>query len=108
MNQRRDLTDVSDVPAAKVSKLFYLACSGSGSVIGKIACTVCETRGFVHLSSEREHDVSIDMRCFFCKDCINCKGSGVQDGLQSQFETARNSIFPIENTRHSVLPAEQS
>lgn len=38
----------------------------------------CETRGFVHTSTEREHDVSKNLRCFFCKDCPICRGLGVE------------------------------
>ncbi|KAJ3143767.1 hypothetical protein HK101_003106 [Irineochytrium annulatum] len=56
-----------------------VACTGAGTVDGKIACPLCETRGFVHASTERDHDVPQKLRCFFCKDCNRCKGRGVID-----------------------------
>ncbi|KAJ3302196.1 hypothetical protein HDV03_005254 [Kappamyces sp. JEL0829] len=54
------------------------ACTGTGKVTGKRACMNCETRGFIHMSTEREHDVPKNLRCFFCKDCPVCKGLGVE------------------------------
>ncbi|KAI9095459.1 hypothetical protein DFS34DRAFT_582097 [Phlyctochytrium arcticum] len=56
------------------------SCQSSGYVQNKRACTSCNTRGFVHPStSERNHDVPQNLRCFFCKDCSVCKGIGVED-----------------------------
>ena len=57
---------------------IHVACSGSGAVVGKRACSLCDTRGFVHLNTDRPHDVGELLRCFFCKDCPNCKGVGVE------------------------------
>lgn len=52
-------------------------CQGSGTVTGKLACPKCETRGFVHASTERDHDAPAHLRCFFCKECSVCTGTGL-------------------------------
>lgn len=39
----------------------------------------CMLRRYFGLIQEREHDVSEFLRCFFCKDCGTCKGTGVED-----------------------------
>lgn len=46
---------------------------------GKQACFKCEGRGFAHDSS-MDHDKPHGERCFFCKDCDSCGGSGAIDG----------------------------
>lgn len=57
--------------------LKCIACSGKGRVRGKTGCNRCETRGFIHVSTEQSHDVDEKFRCFFCKDCPECSGIGV-------------------------------
>lgn len=59
--------------------IFIKGCSGAGKVVQKGACINCNMRGFVHTSTERSHDVSEFLRCFFCKDCGNCGGTGLED-----------------------------
>ncbi|KAL2912145.1 hypothetical protein HK105_208346 [Polyrhizophydium stewartii] len=53
------------------------ACNSTGRISGKKACPACETKGFVHATAERAHDVPEHLRCFFCKDCPTCKGVGL-------------------------------
>nr|KAJ3420659.1 hypothetical protein HK105_005407 [Polyrhizophydium stewartii] len=36
-----------------------------------------KSKGFVHATAERAHDVPEHLRCFFCKDCPTCKGVGL-------------------------------
>ncbi|KAJ3037083.1 hypothetical protein HDV00_002088 [Rhizophlyctis rosea] len=55
------------------------ACQGSGTVAGKRACSACQTKGFLHASTDRPHDAPQHLRCFFCKDCPSCKGLGIED-----------------------------
>jgi hypothetical protein len=84
------------VQLVKVIVLFLIkACLGTGKVTGKKACMNCDTRGFIHTSVEREHDVPQNLRCFFCKDCPICKGSG----LEAIPRKAPNltAIIPIAN-----------
>ncbi|KAI8926013.1 hypothetical protein BC831DRAFT_400492 [Entophlyctis helioformis] len=52
-------------------------CNATGKVVGKRACPTCDTKGFVHGSTERDHDAPQHLRCFFCKDCATCRGSGL-------------------------------
>lgn len=61
------------------------ACNSSGLVVGKRACSKCMMRGFVHVELDGTHDVSENLRCFFCRDCMTCSGLGVED-------MARNKI----------------
>jgi hypothetical protein len=54
-------------------------CDGTGLVSGKIACINCETRGFFHPSTAREHDLPPHLLCFYCLPCMDCRGSGLVD-----------------------------
>ncbi|RKP00799.1 hypothetical protein CXG81DRAFT_26500 [Caulochytrium protostelioides] len=53
-------------------------CAKTGIVIGRQLCTECHTHGFTHQSTERPHDVPDHLRCFFCKNCPKCAGSGLE------------------------------
>lgn len=71
--------DVKNACLVKVPQDVYLGCMGTGSVVGKRPCGDCQMRGFVHHSTEREHDVGPGLRCFFCMNCVNCGGVGLEE-----------------------------
>lgn len=50
-----------------------------GVDLGPQRCFKCEGHGFVHDSS-MAHDKAPDEKCFFCKDCNSCGGSGAIKG----------------------------
>ncbi|KAI9351157.1 hypothetical protein DFJ73DRAFT_379605 [Zopfochytrium polystomum] len=47
-------------------------CNGFGKIVGKIPCDTCKAKGFIHASTERNHDAPEALRCFFCIDCTTC------------------------------------
>ena len=84
------MKNASCVCSAEVA-VVKLACKGNRSVVGKRGCTNCRMRGFLHLNQERLHDVPENLRCFFCKDCDICKGTGVESVRKAKI---RESLLP--------------
>ena len=72
-------------------------------VVGKQACTNCKMRGFIHTNQERLHDVPENLRCFFCKECDICKGTGVESRRKAKI---RDSMMPV--LLPTSLPSEMS
>ena len=97
------MKNVSCVYSAEVA-VVNLACKGNRFVVGKRGCTNCRMRGFLHTNQERLHDVPENLRCFFCKDCDICKGSGVESVRKAKI---RESLLPntVQKDYDVELPA---
>ncbi|KAJ3048518.1 hypothetical protein HK097_010458, partial [Rhizophlyctis rosea] len=78
------------------------ACSGSGTVANKRACSSCETKGFTHASTDRPHDAPQHLRCFFCKDCPSCKGLGIEDAPAPSFSSSSSTPASPSRTNSST------
>merc|ERR1712034_75401 len=48
--------------------------------MGNQPCFKCRGNGFTHESSMKHDKPALNQRCFFCKDCSTCQGSGLIAG----------------------------
>jgi hypothetical protein len=65
-------------PAVVMNPMAGMVCPPVGGM-GAQPCFKCQGKGWCHESS-MTHDKAPDQRCFFCKDCNGCGGTGAISG----------------------------
>jgi len=65
-------------------------------------CVRCNGNGFCHDSSMK-HDKGPNQRCFFCKDCSTCGGSGVLQGTTEVVSNIFGGASVIDNRPQACM-----
>jgi RecJ-like exonuclease len=74
-------------------------CKGKGSQVTMTDCTVCNARGFCHDRAVKEHDTPENIRCFYCQDCLSCKG---KKQVPEKLDTLYLSVELRKSLEHTI------
>ncbi|KNC98492.1 ribosomal protein S12 [Spizellomyces punctatus DAOM BR117] len=83
-------------------------CDGSGVIVGKLPCSRCKARGFVHSKKDgaRSHGTLESLRCMECRDCKDCDGIGVLD-IKTLRQQEKRKAAAMQREKQQKLQQQQ-